>query len=132
LYTVLPDLPRPMPFGQDKPGMSHSTYGLISNTTHHNPQTQKPNVWHTSICTNLWRTPLLSSAPYQQQYHVALPPPTSGPPMAPIIHPPIQTSSSTPSTSNYTLSTRERAIPSYVHYRSLPLRNPYFPFPGPP
>jgi hypothetical protein len=35
LYTVLPALPKPVPFGQDKPGMSHSADGLIGATTHH-------------------------------------------------------------------------------------------------
>jgi hypothetical protein len=70
--------------------------------------------------------------PYQQPYPVALPPPISGPLLASTIHPPIQTSSGTPSTLAYTLSTSERTMPSYVHYGSLPPQNPYFPFPGPP
>jgi hypothetical protein len=36
-YTVLLDAPRPIPFGQDKPGMCHAADGLISSMTHHNP-----------------------------------------------------------------------------------------------
>jgi hypothetical protein len=47
LYTVLPDLPKPVPFGQDKPGMSHSADGLIGNTTHHGPQPQQPPMYGT-------------------------------------------------------------------------------------
>jgi hypothetical protein len=43
-----------------------------------------------------------------------------------------QPSSGTPSTSAYTLSTSESAMPSYTPYRSLPQNNPYFPFLGPP
>jgi hypothetical protein len=34
---VFPDLPRPLPFGQDKPGASHATDGLIGSMNHHNP-----------------------------------------------------------------------------------------------
>jgi hypothetical protein len=37
LYTVFPDAPRPIPFGQDKPGMSHAADGLIGSMTHLNP-----------------------------------------------------------------------------------------------
>jgi hypothetical protein len=44
----------------------------------------------------------------------------------------IQPSSSTSSTSSYTLSTNERAMPFYVPYGSLPQNNSYFPFSGPP
>jgi hypothetical protein len=47
LYTVLPDTPRPMPFGQDKPGMSHSVDGLIGTTTHHNSHPQQPPMYGT-------------------------------------------------------------------------------------
>jgi hypothetical protein len=36
LYTVFPDAPRPIPFGQDKLGMSHATDGLIGSMTHLN------------------------------------------------------------------------------------------------
>jgi hypothetical protein len=37
LYTVFPDAPRPIPFGQDKPGMSHAADGLIGSMNHLNP-----------------------------------------------------------------------------------------------
>jgi hypothetical protein len=47
LYTVLPDLPKPVPFGQDKPGMSHSADELIGATTHHGPQPQPPPMYGT-------------------------------------------------------------------------------------
>jgi hypothetical protein len=47
LYTVLPNALRPIPFGQDKPGMSHSADGLIGTTTHHNPYIQPPPMYGT-------------------------------------------------------------------------------------
>jgi hypothetical protein len=47
LYTVLPDAPRLIPFGQEKPRMSHSVNGLIGNTTHHNPCIQPPPMYGT-------------------------------------------------------------------------------------
>jgi hypothetical protein len=66
LYTVLPDLPKPVPFDQDKPRMSHSVDGLIGNTMHHAPCTTTPtttNVWHTSISAGIWGNLLLLSTP---------------------------------------------------------------------
>jgi hypothetical protein len=45
LYTVLIDAPRPVPFGQNKPGMSHVVDGLIGTTTHHNPYSQPPAMY---------------------------------------------------------------------------------------
>jgi hypothetical protein len=47
LYTILPNLPKPVPFGQDKPGMSHSADELIGTTTHHSPQPQPPPMYGT-------------------------------------------------------------------------------------
>jgi hypothetical protein len=116
LYIVLFDLPKPMLFGQDKPGMSHSIDGLIGiNTTHHSPQPQKPPMYGTPQYPPAYGgTPYYPPPPYQQPYPIALPPPISGPPSTPTIHPPIQTSSSTPSTSAYTLSTSESTTPSYI------------------
>jgi hypothetical protein len=37
LYKVFLDAPRPIPFGQDKPAMSHAADGLIGSMTHINP-----------------------------------------------------------------------------------------------
>jgi hypothetical protein len=131
LYTVLPNLPKPVPFGQDKPGMSHSADRLIGATTHHGPQPQPPSMYGTPQYppayggTSYYPPPL-----YQHPYPVAIPPPISGPPPAPPIHPPIPTNSGTPSTSTY--STSESTTPSYVPYGLVPPQNPYFPFPGPP
>jgi hypothetical protein len=45
LYTVLPDAPRPVPFGQDKPRMSQATNGLIGTKTHHNLYSQPPPMY---------------------------------------------------------------------------------------
>jgi hypothetical protein len=133
LYMVLQNAPRPLPFGQDKLGMSHSAYGLISNTTHHNPQPQQPPTYGTPKYPPTYGgISYYPPPPYQQSYPVSLPPPISGPPPAPIICPPVQPSTGNPFTSSYTLSTRESAMPSYVPYGSLPQHNLYFPFPGPP
>jgi hypothetical protein len=133
LYTVLPNAPRPITFVQDKPGMSHSTNGLIGNTAHHNPPPQQPLMYGTPQYPPAYGgIPYYPPPPYQQPYPISLPPPISGPPLAPLNHPPIQPSVSTPSTSAYTLSTSERAMPSYVPYRELPQHNLYFPFSAPP
>jgi hypothetical protein len=64
--------------------------------------------------------PYYPPPPYKQPYPIALPPPISGSPSAPPMHPPIQPSAGTPSTSAYTLSTSESAMPSYVPYGSSP------------
>jgi hypothetical protein len=131
LYTVLPDLPKPVPFGQDKPGMSHSADGLIGTTTHHGPPPHPPPRYGTPQYPPAYGgTPYYPPPTYQQPYPVAAPPPTSGPPPAPPIHPPISTSSGTPSSSTY--STSESTQPPYVPYGSVPPQNPYFPFSGPP
>jgi hypothetical protein len=37
LYTILPDAPKPIPFGQEKLGLSHAVDGLIGSMTHLNP-----------------------------------------------------------------------------------------------
>jgi hypothetical protein len=131
LYTVLPDLPKPVPFGQDKPGMSHSADGLIGTTTHHGPPPHPPPRYATPQYPPAYGgTPYYPPPAYQQPYPVAAPPPTSGPSPAPPIHPPISSSSGTPSSSTY--STSESTQPSYVPYGSVPPQNPYFPFSGPP
>jgi hypothetical protein len=122
-----------VPFGQDKPGMSHSTDGLIGNTTHHNPEPPKPQMYGTpQYLSTYGGTYYYPPPPYQQPYPVAIPPSISGPPSTAPIHPPIQTSSGTPSTSTYTLSTSKSAMPSYVPYRSQLPQNLYFSFHGPP
>jgi hypothetical protein len=58
LYTVLPDALRPIPFGQDKPRISHATDGLIGTTTHHNPYVQPPHMYGTH------QYPLIYGGPY--------------------------------------------------------------------
>jgi hypothetical protein len=92
-----------VPFGQDKPGMSHSTDRLIGATTHHGPQLEPP--------------PMYGTPQYPLAYGA-----TS--------YPPIPTNFGTPSTSSY--STSESTMPSYVPYGLIPPQNPYFPFPSPP
>jgi hypothetical protein len=131
LYMVLPDLPKPVSFGQDKPGMSHSADGLIAATKHHGPQPQPPPLYGTPQYPPAYGgTSYYPPPPYQHPYPVAIPPPISGPPLAPPIHPPLPTTSGTPSTSAY--STSGSTVPSYVPYGSVPPQSPYFPFLGPP
>jgi hypothetical protein len=131
LYTVLPDLPKPVPFGQDKPGMSHSADRLIGATMHHSPQPQPPLMYGTPQYPPTYGgTSYYPPPPYQQLYPVATPPPMSGPPPGPPIHPPLPNTSGPPSTTSY--STSESATPSYVPYGGAPAHNPYFSFSGPP
>jgi hypothetical protein len=133
LYTVLPDAPRPVPFGQDKPGMSHAVDGLIGTMTHHNPYIQPPPMYGTPQYPSIYGGPsYYPPPPYQQPYPVTPPPPMSGPSPTPMMRPTSQPSSGSPSTSAYNLGTSESASPSYAPYGSLPQNNLYFPFPGPP
>jgi hypothetical protein len=67
LYTVLPDAPRPVPFGQDKPDMSHAADGLIGTTTHHNPYIQPPPMYDTPQYPQPYGGPsYYPPRPYQQ------------------------------------------------------------------
>jgi hypothetical protein len=71
LYTVLPYAPRPVPFGQDKPGMSHIADGLIGTTTHHNPYIQQPPMCDTTQYPQQYGGPSYYPPPhYQQPYPV--------------------------------------------------------------
>jgi hypothetical protein len=133
LYTVLPNTSRLVPFGQDKPGMSHSVDGLIGATTHQNPCIQPPPMYGTPQHPLMYGGPLYyPPPPYQHPYPNVPLPPMSGPTSTPMMRSSVQPSSGTPSTLAYTLSTSERSTPSYAPYGSSPQSNPYFPFPGTP
>jgi hypothetical protein len=133
LYIVIPDAPRPVPFGQDKPGMSHMVDGLIGTMTHHNPYIQPPPMYGTPQYLSIYGGPsYYPPPPYQQPYLVSPPPPMSGPLPTPMMCLTSQPSSGSPSTSTYNLGTSESTSPSYAPYGSLPQNNLYFPFPGPP
>jgi hypothetical protein len=133
LYTVLNDAPRPIPFSQEKPGMSLLADGLIGTTTHYNPYIQPPPMYGTPQYPSMYGgPPYYPPPPYQYPYLVALPPPISGLFSTPMMRLIDQTSSSTHSTLAYNLGTSESATPSYGPYGSLPQNNMYFPFPGPP
>jgi hypothetical protein len=84
---VLLDALRPIPFGQDKPGMSHSVDGLIGTTTHHNPHPQKTPMYGTPQYPSIHGGSLYYPPPYQQPYPISLPPPISGPPPTPTVRP---------------------------------------------
>jgi hypothetical protein len=80
LYTVILDAPRPVPFGQDKPGMSHVVDRLIGTTTYHNLYIQPPPLYGTPQYPPIYGGSSYYPPPlYQQPYHVALPPPMNGP-----------------------------------------------------
>ena len=112
-----------MPFGQDKPGMSHSTTGLIGNTTHHNTQPQQPPMYVTPQYPPTYGgSPYYHPPPYPQPYPLNFPPPTSRPLPTPTIHPTTQPSFGTPSTSTYTLNTSESSrLPTHPrdHYQRI-------------
>jgi hypothetical protein len=75
LYTVFPDAPRPTPFGQDKPGMSHAA-GWV-DWFHDTPTTLQPTttyLWCTSISTTIWRAILLPSSPLPTTISCCSPP----------------------------------------------------------
>jgi hypothetical protein len=113
--------------------MSHSADGLIGTNTHHNSHTQQPPMYGTPQYPPTYGgISYYPPPPYQQPYPVSLPPPIGGPPPTPTVHPHVQPSVGTPSTSAYTLRNSESAMPSYVPYGSSPQHNPYFPFTGPP
>jgi hypothetical protein len=133
LYMVLPDAPKPVPFGHDKPGMSHSVDGFIGTTTHHNLHLQQQPMYGTPQYPSIYGGPsYYTPPPYQQPYLVSPPSPISRTLSTPMMCPAVQPSSRNPSTSSYTLSTSEIPTPSYVPYKSLRQHNMYFPFPGPP
>jgi hypothetical protein len=113
--------------------MSHLADGFIGTTTHHNLCIQPPPMYGTPKYPSMYGGPLYYPPPhYQQPYPIVLSPPLSGPSLTPMMGPSIQSSSGTPFTSSYTLSTNESVMPSYAPYGSLPQNNLYFPFPGPP
>jgi hypothetical protein len=72
LYMMLPDAPRPQPFGQEKPGTSQSIKRLIKSMTHFNPY---------SIHTPHYNTINQYNNPYGE---TPCYPPTTGTPYAPI------------------------------------------------
>jgi hypothetical protein len=133
LYTILPDAPKLVPFGKEKPRMSHAANGMIGTTTHHKPYIQPPPMYGAPQYPQPYGGPsYYPPPPYQQPYPFTPPPPMSGPSPTPMMHPGSQPSSCSPSTSTYNLGTSESALPSYEPYGSLPQNNLYFPFPSPP
>jgi hypothetical protein len=71
LYTILPDAPRPVPFGQNKPAMSHMIDGLIGTTTHHNLNIQTPPMYSTPQYPSIYGGPFYyPPPPYQHPYNM--------------------------------------------------------------
>jgi hypothetical protein len=124
LCTILPDAPRPLPFGQDKPRMSHLADGLISTMTNHNHYNQPPPMYGAPQYMQPYGGPYYyPPPPYQHPYPISPPPPMSGPLLAPMMRSTSQPSSGPPSTSAYNLGTSESSSPSYDPYGSLPQNN---------
>jgi hypothetical protein len=112
--------------------MFHATDGLISTMTHHNPYIQPPPMYGAPQYLQPYGWPSYYPPPsYQQIYHVACPPPMSGPLPTPMMFSTSQRILGSPSTSTYNLGTSGSASPSYAPYGSLPQNNPYFSFPSP-
>jgi hypothetical protein len=104
LYTVSPDAPRPKPFGQDKPGMSHTADGLIGSMNHLNPYIHPSPAYDAHQYPQPYGgTSYYPPPTHQQSYHVSPPPPMGGPSPVPMMHPASQPSTCPPSSSTYNL-----------------------------
>jgi hypothetical protein len=63
LYTVLPDAPRPIPFGLDKPGISHVARWVDWFYDPYQPlRPPVTHLWCTSISATIWRNAFLPSS----------------------------------------------------------------------
>jgi hypothetical protein len=115
LYKVIPDAPRPILFGQNKPEMSHAIDTLIGTMTHHIPYIQPPPMYSTPQYPLIYQGPsYYPPPPYQQAYPISPPPSMSGPSPTPIMCMDSQSSSGSPSTLAYNLGTSEINSPSYA------------------
>jgi hypothetical protein len=133
LYTVFPDAPRPIPFGQDKPGMSHAVDGLIGSMTHLNPYGHpSPTYGANQYPQPYGGTSYYPPPTHQQSYPVVPPQSLGGPPPVPQMHLVSQSSTGPPPTPIYNPNSSGSTSTSYTPYGSSPQNNPYFPFPGPP
>jgi len=133
LYTVLPDAPRPIPFGHEKPGMSHVVDGLICSMTHHNPSNQLPPIYDAPQYLQPYGGPSHYPPPiHQQSYPVVPPQPLGGTPLVPQMHLVSQSSVGPPPTPTCDHNSCGGTSTSYTPYGLTPKNNPYFPFPDPP
>jgi hypothetical protein len=129
LYTIFPDAPRPLPFGQDKPGVSHTTDGLIGSMTHHNPYIHPSSPYG----ENRYMQPYGGTSYYpppthQQSYHVGPSQMLGEPPLVTMMHLVSQPSTISPPTPAYNPNSGGSTSTSYTPYGSSPQNNPYFPF----
>jgi hypothetical protein len=86
-YIVLLDAPRPIPFGQEKPRMSHVVDGLIYSRTHLNPYDHpSPTYGAHQYLQPYGRTSHYPLPTHRQSYLVATPPRMGGPPPIPMFH----------------------------------------------
>jgi hypothetical protein len=133
LYIVLPNAPRPIPFGQDKPGVSHVTDGLIGSMTDLNHYAHPSHAYGAHPYLKPYGgTSYYPPPTHQHSYPISPPPPMGGPSPVPMMHPRSQPSTSSTSTPTYNLSSSGSTSNSYMPYGSSPQNNPYFPFPSPP
>jgi hypothetical protein len=132
LYIVFPDAPRPIPFSQDKPGMSRAADGLIGSMTHINPYVHPPPTYGVPKYPQPYGgTSYYSPPTHRQSYPNATPPPMGGPSPVPMMRLVSKPSTSSPYTSTYNLRSSGSASNSYTPYGSSPQKNPYFRFPSP-
>jgi hypothetical protein len=133
LYIVFPDASKIIPFGQDKPRMSHTRDGLIGSMNHIKPYGHPPPAYgahqYPQPYGGMSYYPPLT---HQPSYHVVHPPPMGRNSPVPMMRLASQLSMVPPSTSTYNLSTSENDSTSYTPYGSSPQNNTYFYFPSPP
>jgi hypothetical protein len=102
LYTVFLDAPRPIPLGQDKPGMSHAADELIGSMTHLNPYDHlSPTDGENKFPQPCGGTSYYPPPSHQQSYVVVPSQPFGGPPPEPQMHSVSQSSTGPPPTPTY-------------------------------
>jgi hypothetical protein len=127
LYTIFPYAPRPIPFGQDKPRMSHIADGLIGSMNHLNLYGHPSPAYGAHKYPQPYGGMSYSPPPtHQQSYPVSPPPPMGGPSPVPMMHPTSQPSTGSHSTSAYNLSTSGSASTYYTPYGSSPQKKSIF------
>jgi hypothetical protein len=132
-YTIFLDAPIPLPFVQDKPGVSHAVDGLISSMPHMNPYDHPSLTYGENNYPRPYGgIPYYLPTSHQQSYPVSPPQPLGGPPLVPLIHPVSHSSMRPTSSPIYNPKSSGSNSTSYTPYGSSPQNNPYFPFSSPP
>jgi hypothetical protein len=80
LYTIFPDAPRPLPFGQEKPRVSHATDGLIGSMTHFYPYGHPSPTYGVNQYPQPYGGTSYYPSPTHQHSYPFVPPPSLGGP----------------------------------------------------